>query len=245
MRGAVETRIDFAEEKLKLDVQAIPLHYGSDFEPVSRSGKEPGATLPRRAPSSGYFELINKSLFFCCVKVIHGTVPSPKEFDTLWEIPRPSYMALPPGGILHGTFDPSLSHIEVLLLTRNPIGPPEMDGSAANAESLVNYNTKSGKGERAAISPCASVSGFRQFFAYRVHSSGRNVLLKFKGEAAPLEPRQGNSVGRVGMLKKLTSFKGSSPKGSGDAATAGSTDLDFENTNIPADALQLICSSLA
>ncbi len=42
-------------------------------------------------PDSGYFELINKSSTFCCVKVL--LAGGHKKF----EIPRPSYFAIPPG----------------------------------------------------------------------------------------------------------------------------------------------------
>lgn len=234
VRVAIEKSLSIFDTRGKRKVTAynIALNYGSAFEETTSSSprKEPSSprkesSSPRKdsaasgrpdAPTSGYFELVNKLGLFCCIKIVTGGDGG--DVSTLWEVARPSYKAVPPNGVVHGYFDPSLPFIDVLILMGNPHSP----------EHDTIYDSVNNPGK---VSKCAMVENFRRYLAFRVESSGRNVMLKFKGETF-LEPRVGNSVGRVGILGKL-GMKGEDSK-----------DLNFE-TNVTSSAIRLFCASNA
>ncbi len=135
------------------------------------------------------------------------------DFDTTWEIPRASYMAIPPLEIASGRFDDAET-MEVFVLFANPNPLPE-------DTRLVNYQT----GSMRKISPCAAIENFNNAAVYRIVCQGCNVFLKFKGDGV-VEVRAGNSLERNG----LTSFF-FGKKGAGDDSK-----LDFD-TNIPPSAM--------
>jgi len=136
----------------------------------------------KRPPKKGYFEFINKTSSFIAVKLICGVDGT--DLATYWEIPRPSYRAVPAKEAVHGEFDYTAPLIEVVVLTGNSYGP--VDG-----ESVV-YDSSSGS----VVSACAKVTHFKRFTAYRILSTDRNVVLKFKTTELgyKLEPRRGSGL---------------------------------------------------
>lgn len=199
----------------KVSAANVALTYGSLCD--APSGPSKGDSSPKPdAPTSGYFELANKLNLYCCVKVFYGADGS--DVASLWEIPRPSFLPVPPNGIVSGRFDASQPFIEIVLLVGNP-NPPE-------SGEIVHETTQSTK----KISKSAAVENFRRYMIFRVESAGHNVMLKFKGDTL-LEPRLGNSVGRVGIFGKL-GMKGEDTK---DV-------INFE-TNVPSSSIRLFCAS--
>lgn len=201
----------------KVTITNVALTHGSPYEPVPSSPKKDGSSSPKplEAPTSGYFELANKLNLFCCVKVFYGGEGS--DVASLWEVARPSYTAVPPNGLVSGYFDASQPFIEIVLLVSNPNLPEPGE---------IVYDTQILK----KVSKCAQVENFRKYMVFRVESSGHNVLLKFKGDTL-LEPRLGNSVGRVGIFGKL-GMKSEEPK-----------DVINFDTNVPASSIRLFCAS--
>lgn len=242
VRGAIEKSLSIFDTRGNRKVSAanIPLMYGSPFENTpssprkeaasprkeSSSPRSAEASSPRtdtvsgkggEAPSAGYFEFANKLGVFCCVKLFSGGDSS--DVASLWEIPRPSYIAVPPNGLVSGRFDSSQPFIELVILMGNP-NPPEA--------GEVVYDTSQNPGK---ASKCAAVANFRRYMIFRIDSAGRNVLLKFKGDTL-LEPRLGNSVGRVGIFGKL-----------GMKSAEDNKDVINFDTNIAASAIRLFCAS--
>ena len=194
VRVAIEKSLSAFDTRGSRKVTAflLPLSYGSPFDVSSPSSKKDGSakgsTKSPEAPASGYFEFANKLNLFCCIKVLMGTDGS--DIATLWEVPRPSYTAVPPNGLVCGRFDASLPHIEVIVLMGNP---------TTSDMGEVVYDSAQSPGK---VSKAAAVGNFRRYMAFRVESNGKNVMLKFKGDTL-LEPRLGNSIGRVGIFGKL------------------------------------------
>jgi hypothetical protein len=222
VRVAIEKSLSIFDTRgnRKVTITNVPLKYGSPFEdsssapssPKAGSGKE--ITTKPDAPTSGYFEFANKLGLFCCVKLMSGGDGG--DVSTLWEVARPSYTAVPPNGVVHGKFDPAIPFIELIVLMGNP-NAPETD---ALYDTVQHANR---------ISKCAAVSNFRRYLVFRIESAGKNVMLKYKGDTV-LEPRLGNSVGRVGIFGKL---------GMKDESK---DTLNFD-TNVAPSAIRLFCAS--
>eukprot|EP01038_Epipyxis_sp_PR26KG_P005016 gene5016-7003_t len=62
--------------------------------------------------TNGYFELINKSKAPCCVKLVYPN----KHSNPLWEVPRPSYIILPPHSTITTPLKSSCSYLELYVL---------------------------------------------------------------------------------------------------------------------------------
>lgn len=218
VRIAIEKSLSLFDTRAnrKVTITNVALSHGSPYEGLASSPKKDGSSAKLEAPTSGYFELANKLNLFCCVKVFYGGEGS--DVASLWEIPRPSFTAVPPNGLVSGNFDASQPFIEIVLLLSNPHAPEPGE---------VVYDTQVLK----KVSKCAQVENFRRYMVFRVESSGHNVLLKFKGDTL-LEPRLGNSVGRVGIFGKLGMKNAEEPK---DV-------INFE-TNVPASSIRLFCAS--
>ena len=152
-------------------------------------------------PIKGYFEIVNKcrSEVVCIKLLVRGGNP-------VFETPRPSYMAIPPGGCASAMFEQE--QLEILLLHNNPF-PPEKSGWTGTAPSSADR-----------ISPSAQIGKFVQFRIFKVNAPQANCLIKYKGEGV-LECRRGDSLGRIGLIAKLT----------GKRHVAGEIDYD---TNISA-----------
>lgn len=97
-------------------------YYGEDGKPKKNSNKG--------IPPSGYFEFHNKSSEIVCVKVLCAGN------NARFEIPRPSYFAVPPDDTVYCHFNPESEWLGILLLTDNP---NEIDTSRA-----ITYDTKVG-----------------------------------------------------------------------------------------------------
>ena len=92
-------------------VVPLLLHRGSAF---SMNGEENDEYDDRRErmrgttpPRSGYLEITNKSAVFFCIKVLYSAIlDGGRDSDRIkFEVPRPSYIAVPPGGTVHAFFD--------------------------------------------------------------------------------------------------------------------------------------------
>lgn len=162
-------------------------------EDATDRGIPSGKAMPR-APASGYFEIINKSEEICCVKLLLSGA------DSMYELPRPTYYALPPLESLNCFFNAEMDCIVLMVLTDNPYAIP--------SGRRVVYDTSCGPGGAPVtnISLCAAVAEFRHCVIYRIASRGCNVLLKYK-DGGVVEPRQGNSVARVGIFSKVIGSK--------------------------------------
>lgn len=233
VRGLVEKRLKNVTIPAEHRILSAPitLSYGSQFDLDSKKATK--ATTV--APSSGYFEFINKTSLVVCLKLVIGT--SGNDLDTLWEIPRPSYVAVPPNVIVNCNFPPKIPFFELYILLSNPNPFVAEDGSSgkgpSESVSVVYDTTTSLPSSPIKVSPCASVSLFRQYTAFRIRCKDSNVMLKYKLDGV-LEPRAGNSIARVGIFGKLMG----SNKSSGGDGEAGS-ELDF-STNITPAAIERI-----
>ena len=158
-----------------------------------RRGSMYGGGRSDTPPVAGYFELINKSQEMCCVKLIQ------KGGNPIFEIPRPSYLVVPPGEVVSAEFDGPQEQLELLVLHNNP--------TAYSSSSSMVFDTRS-KGFAGTpvspdrISPCAQVGQFLDWRAYKINAKGANCLLKYKG-AGLVECRRGDSMGRIGLVAKL------------------------------------------
>ena len=207
----------------------VSLSHGSLYAAIGDSSTD---SPSKSAPTKGYLEFMNKLGIFCCVKVIYGSDGS--ELATSWEVPRPSYTAVPPNSIVHGHFDPTAPFLDVIVLTNNLHSSPE----EAQSEACC-YDTR----RATKISSCAAVANFRSFLVFRVLSSDHNVLLKYKGEGL-LEPRLGSSIARVGIFGKLKDIAGIKPQSpvNEDNEDGSGSSINFA-TNVTAAKVQLIRSS--
>jgi hypothetical protein len=85
-----------------------PTAAGSSSSSAAASAAAVGA-----APTSGYFELVNKSEGFVCAKVIMGG-------NFINELSRPSFLSVGPQTIVSGNFDPAFPEITLMILVDNP-----------------------------------------------------------------------------------------------------------------------------
>jgi hypothetical protein len=217
LRGDVETRIaSLRPDPVDPTTDLIPiqLNYGSDYEPSNT----PRKMSPLPAPSSNYFEIINKSSSFCAVKLL--ILPERErlnEYEITWEVPRPSYAALPPNELLHADISmvalaSSKYTVFLYLLFGNPnIIPGDVNSIAYNTRAPIK------------VAACAAVENFWEYSVYQISCKGRNVLLKLK-DGGSLETRVGNSLDRKGLMAR---FGGSAKNES---------ELDF-STNIASTSL--------
>ena len=160
----------------------LNLEHGSKFG-------EDGSGLKNSSnpPSSGYFELWNKSDAFIAVKVL------PEGGDQLWELARPRYYAIPPQAFVCADFSPACKHLDLFILYDNPYSMP--DGGALVYDTVNDVRASSV--ER--ISKCALSSEFREASIYSIGCKDKNAILKYKGNGI-VERRNGMSMNRVGLL---------------------------------------------
>lgn len=160
------------------------------------------------APIKGYFEINNKSREVVCIKLLV------KGGNPVFETPRPSYMAIPPAGCASAMFEHD--HLEIIVLHSNPFPPaPSMVFDTTEKMGWTGTSTSADR-----ISPSAQVAKFGKFRIFKANAPQANCLLKYKGNGV-LECRRGDSLGRIGLIAKLT----------GKRHVAGEIDYD---TNISA-----------
>lgn len=225
IRGAVESKISAYVKppaEYVFTLRGLPLEYGSFFEKtnsVVRGGsnsptpKSPSSGRSVTAPTSGYFEILNKTSSFCGLKVMVGG--QRMDYDTMWEIPRASYTALPPLEILSGDFGDA-EYLEVFVIYGNPNPVPEDTRG-------LNFQTGSMK----KVAPCAAIENFAVAAVYRIECAGHNVFLKFKGDGV-IEPRAGTSFERNGLSGLLFGAKKEEGK------------LDFETNVAPSSIFRFV-----
>lgn len=127
-------------------VRHLPLAQGSMYGDLDAASERKGGKAAHR---EGYFEFVNKTDFFVCIKVI---LPGG---DAFAESTRPSFtpgallvfpscvmILVPPYEGVSCEFDPNLPVLEILILYENPNIPPTSGG--------VIYNTR---GEFYSIKP--------------------------------------------------------------------------------------------
>lgn len=201
------------------------------------------------APRSGFFEFINKSDSFCCIKVLHRyinpNITNEKKsangetvgFSVLWEVCRPLYVSLPPQAAVHGYLSEGVDDLVVLLLHVNT----HLAEKGITFEQANNPVPTEPPMSSSSVPKCCLIGEFRHYTAFQIrHVAGHNVLLKFKGgggTACEVEPRMGSSVKRVGVFAKLLSSSSKKGEKEEDSST-----LDF-STNISAGDIQYLHSS--
>jgi len=162
----------------------LTISYGSFY---GEDGK-PKKAVNRPLPVSGYFEIHNKSTEVFCVKVIVD------EGNSKFEVPRPSYKAVPPKESAYSFFNPDEGNLHILILFGNP--------HPIEAERAINYNTTAPGMRSDRISKCAKVGLFPKVICYSCNSVGKNVLLKYVGNGE-IKFRNGNAVSRIGLISRL------------------------------------------
>eukprot|EP01038_Epipyxis_sp_PR26KG_P004572 gene4572-6445_t len=164
----------------------LSVAYGSFY---GEDGKQSKNLRGKSLAVSGYVEIFNKSNEVFCVKLLQVGG------STLFEIPRPSYLAVPPLESVYSFFQPdSTDCIELLLLFNNPNSIPN--------DSSIHYNTKALGANPSRISKCARVDEFLSAVVYRITCKAHNVMLKYKGDGIVI-PRNGDSWTRVGIIGKM------------------------------------------
>ena len=143
------------------------------------------------APLAGYFELCNKSSEMIAVKLLV------RGGNSVFEIPRPSYQAVPPGGIVSAEFSEAQEQMELMVLFANP--------NAISSSMVFDTRAKGFTGADISvdrISPCAQVGKFAECRMWKINARASNALLKCK-TGGFVECRRGDSVGRIGLIAKL------------------------------------------
>lgn len=135
---------------------------------------------------SGYFEILNKSREVVAVKLLVAPDRSTVEF----EIPRPTYFAVPPGQAVYSFFH-DRDQIQLIVLYQNP--------HAVDSSSGIVFDTSAPGVRPEKISPCARIDYFQRVRVYMIDCHEKNVLLKYKGGGL-VAPRNGSGIGRVGFL---------------------------------------------
>lgn len=150
-----------------------------------------GKGIGETPPICGYFEFTNKSSQVCCIKLLV------RGGNTLFEVPRPSYWAIPPHETVNATFEGSQQQLELLVLFNNPVSP----------EGSMVFDTRArgwgGAPSPDKISPCAQVGKFLSYKMFKLNCENANCLLKYKGNGV-VETRRGDGVGRIGLFAKLS-----------------------------------------
>ena len=131
-------------------------------------------------PSSGYLQVTNKSPVFFCIKVLYAGG------EVKFEVPRPSYIAVPPGGTVHAFFDgdgdgegdgdndDDKAALQIMILFDNP---KEEKGLKKKKDKPIVYKTNRHV-DTDKISSCARVSMFRSASVFEVSTKDKNVVLK-------------------------------------------------------------------
>ena len=78
---------------------AFSTNEGEENDEYDRPERMHGTT----PPSSGYLEITNKSSVFFCIKILCSGGRDSNRLK--FEVPRPSFIAVPPGGTVHAFFD--------------------------------------------------------------------------------------------------------------------------------------------
>jgi hypothetical protein len=180
----------------RIQAKEVFLQLGSKYDPSSTN-------LP--APASGYFEFFNKSDSPCAIKVLISGC------DSIWEVPRPSYVLVGPNMTAYGEFTPSISLIDIIVL----VNYPSVDSKLTGSKGASDY----------------SISKFRDFAIYRTYCQGCNVLLKYK-DPGTVEPRQGGGafLSTENALSLMTGS--SSEKRRSQAITANIVDFRTNVTKV-------------
>lgn len=166
-----------------LGLYQIKLHRGSFY---GENGLVRKAGTARAVAMSGYFEFYNKSKEVVALKLIQSTE------NALFELPRPSYIAVAPGDAVYAFFEPaSVESLDLIVLCDNPNPIPR--------DRAILYDTRAHGAHPERISPCARINENCRALAYHIDCRGKNVVLKYKGNGAVL-PREGNAAQRVGVL---------------------------------------------
>jgi hypothetical protein len=116
-------------------------------------------------PTENYFEIMNKSDEFCCVKLVKGG-----SYHFV-ESMLPSFVGLQPDSSLSTTLDPSIESIDLYILNRNRVLPiPDQiipEDVFDSPDDIPDYGR---------------TSLFEHVSVYHVPNvATKNVLLKFKG----------------------------------------------------------------
>lgn len=95
-------------------------------------------------------------------------------------------------------FGPSEQFLDIIILFDSSNG----DTTIHESDKSLRYDTRAHGAHPERITPCARIDSFQKLHAFRVQCTGKNVMLKYKGNGL-LSPRNGNNMGRVGFMGKL------------------------------------------
>mmetsp|Transcript_41104 Transcript_41104/g.41987 ORF Transcript_41104/g.41987 Transcript_41104/m.41987 type:complete len:418 (+) Transcript_41104:94-1347(+) len=144
----------------------------------------------RTVPSTGYFEITNKSTEMCAIKVLSSSsLACDSDMHALiYESVFPRYFTVPPEASVHLVLDIGEPSVSVFVLYSNSYSVP------LDREVLYNTTTTS----RQDISPCAAVTNFSQFAIYNINCSN-NIYLKYRGDGMLVRCDANNSNTRLNM----------------------------------------------
>lgn len=106
---------------------------------------------------------------------------------------------MPPKAFIHGFFDPNDEEYDLFLLYDN-----KYDADPTLYSQALVFDTRAAGVTKDSIARCARIEEFRKAVIYSFRCRNRNVLLKYKGDSI-VEPRNGDSVSRVGLMGRLQS----------------------------------------
>jgi hypothetical protein len=163
-------------------VSEVRLQYGTQYgDDTTTMQKSDGTT----AHAAGYFELTNKSDEVIAVRLCEGPA------NAFYECSRPSYITVLPYECVSGMFDPTLTLLEMSVLTNNP--------AVLDTTKPVVIDTNKNKAED--ITPSVAIRNFQDFSLYRTTCTLKNCVVKYKGSEW-VEPRTGSTS----KMKKMLSF---------------------------------------
>lgn len=171
------------------------------------------------APRSGHFEFLNKTDEVCAIKVTLMKRSENEERQIVDDGARPFYTALEPGEEVSASFDATVpeNHLAVHVLYGNPFPKPR--GHIARDTRTANSADD--------IAACANIANFERLASFRMHPFNKNCIVKLKGASSSkdskgaaesvdrdkpkadvsLEPREGSSIGRVGIMNWVNNVR--------------------------------------
>lgn len=150
----------FADSEINGDTTVTPSSQAT-FIPLIQEEEYLRAHPDSTEQMHGYFEILNKSEVYICVKLFIGG-------DLFNEVPRPIFYPVGPNESLYAQFDKDVRQLNVIVLINNPHPIPMTRRVIVHKE-----------GGRLPTS-CCQVDKFEDFIVYKVPCSKKNVMLKYK-----------------------------------------------------------------
>eukprot|EP01034_Spumella_vulgaris_P028516 gene28516-35387_t len=107
---------DYEDPSIAKPLKRLKLGRGSYFGEDGQPNKN---TTNKGPPVCGYLEIHNKSNEVFAVKIVYSGK------GIKFEIPRPTYLAVPPRETVHAFFNPDFDALEIFLLFNTPHPVPD------------------------------------------------------------------------------------------------------------------------